>query len=66
MQITLKAARINAGIKQIEAARYLKKSKITLSRWENGKSDIPVKDFRKLCSLYKVNESNIFLPNLST
>lgn len=66
MQITLKAARINAGIKQIEAARYLNKSKITLSRWENGKSDIPVKDFRKLCSLYKVNESNIFLPNLST
>ena len=46
MQITLKAARINAGFKQIEAAKLINKSKITLSRWENGKADIPMNEFR--------------------
>ena len=36
MAITLKAARINAGLTQTEAAKVLDISKDTLSKWERG------------------------------
>lgn len=38
MEITMKAARINAGYTQKEAARLLKVSRDTVSNWERGKS----------------------------
>ena len=63
MKITLKAARINAGITLVDAAKHLERSYTTLSRWESGETDIPSRDFRKLCSLYKVEERDIFLPS---
>ena len=36
LQITLKAARVNAGLTQVEAAKKLGKSPNTIILWENG------------------------------
>lgn len=63
MQINLKAARVNAGLNQIEVAMRLNRTKETISNWENGKVSMRVEDFKALCNLYKISESDIFLPS---
>lgn len=44
MKVTLKAARINAGLTQAEAAQKLNVSKDSISNWERGKTfpDVPL------------------------
>ena len=37
MKLTLKAARVNAGLTQEEVAKTIKKSKNTIVNYENGK-----------------------------
>lgn len=51
-QITLKAARINANLKQQEVANHLSVNIATVSSWETGKNMPSLKNFRKLCDLY--------------
>ena len=53
-KISLKAARVNAGLSQKEAAILLGISNKTLCSWENGKTfpDQPMID--KICVLYGV------------
>lgn len=64
MKISLKAARINAGFSQKEAANLLKVSNKTLSNWENGDTFPSAKKIECLCKLYGVSYNNIiFLPN---
>ena len=63
-KVTLKAARINAGLNQHQAASLLKISRATLVKWEQGKTfpDAPAID--RICSLYGLHYDNIsFLPN---
>lgn len=62
MKISLKSARINAGVSVDEAANAVRKHRNTVLRWESGKSGIPAKDFRTLCDLYQAPMSCIFLP----
>ena len=62
LKITLKAARVNAGLSQDDVVKKIHKSKPVLVAWENGKSDISVKDFHNLCSIYKIDPANILLP----
>lgn len=62
MQISLRAARINAGVTIDDAAKAVGKHRNTILRWESGKTEIPAKDFRKLCDLYQAPMSYIFLP----
>ena len=38
LKISLKAARINAGLTQEAVAAMLKKSKVTIINWEKGKN----------------------------
>lgn len=38
MSITLKAARVNAGLSREDAARKIGVSKDTISKWERGQS----------------------------
>ena len=62
MQITLKAARINAGLSQTEVAEKLNRTKETISKWETGKVKLKAIDFQQLCNLYKIEMPNVFLP----
>lgn len=58
-KITLKAARINAGLKQTDVANHLGVNVATVSSWETGKNTPHIKNFRKLCELYKCSEEEI-------
>lgn len=52
MKITLKAARVNAGLDQSDVARALNVNIATVSSWETGKTHPSLENFRKLCKLY--------------
>ena len=61
MQLTLRAARVNKGYTQRQAAELLGITKYTLSNYERGKSypDVPI--IKKIEELYQVKyESIIF------
>lgn len=63
MPITLKSARINKGLTQVEAAKLIGVTKDTLSNYERGKSypDVPI--IKKIEQVYGVTYSEIkFLP----
>lgn len=66
LKISLKAARINAGLTQEAVAAMLKKSKVTIINWEKGKTSIDKGNFDALCRLYSVDEDNIFLSSIAT
>lgn len=62
-KISLKAARVNAGFSQKDAAILLQISNKTLSNWENGDTFPSAKKIEQLCALYKVSYDDIiFLP----
>lgn len=61
MQITLKAARVNKGLKQNEAAKALGVDKSTLGNWENGKTFPTADRLAQMCRLYGVGIDDIFL-----
>jgi len=66
MQISLKAARVNANMTQEDVARKLRKGKQTIVNWENGRTVMKVNDFTRLCDLYGLEPRDIFLPTQST
>lgn len=66
LRITLRAARVNAGLTQEEVAKKLRKTKQTIVNWELGRSEIDYANFTYLCKLYNVNVNDIFLPYLLT
>lgn len=59
MQITLKAARHNKGLKQIEMAKALHVSKKTIGAWENGKALPKADKIDEICQLLEVSYDNI-------
>ena len=62
-KITLKSARVNAGLTLIQASELLKISSNTLSSWENGKTFPTVDYLPKIQEAYKINYESIkFLP----
>lgn len=65
-QITLKAARVNIGLSQKEAAKRLKVSNKTLCNWEKGVTMPRPDKIDAICELYGVSYDNlIFLPTKS-
>ena len=63
IQITLEAARVNAGYSQKEAAEKLGVSNTTLLRWEKGVSMPKANQIIAICDLYRVPyDMLIFLP----
>jgi len=63
MVITMKAARVNMGYTQEEAAELLGISKDTLWNWENGRSFPNVLVIKKIEEVYNTSYNNInFLP----
>lgn len=62
MRVSLKAARVNAGILQKEAAKAAGVSSLTIIKWEKGESSPDIEHFDKLCKLYNCTRDDIFLP----
>lgn len=63
-KLSLRAARINAGYTQSDAAELLGVSKTTLVKWEQGKTFPNAAAIEKICSLYRVHYDDIsFLPS---
>lgn len=61
-QITLAAARVNAGFLQEEAAEEIGVTAKTLRNYEQGKTAIPAHVLKKVAKLYRVPEEIIRLP----
>ena len=59
LKITLEAARVNAHLKQREAAEKLNISVETLRNYETGKSSPTIEMTNRLCALYQFPAENI-------
>lgn len=66
LKISLKAARVNAGLTQKEVAKHLKVSNKTIHNWENGITSPSFEYIDALCDLYNTPYNNLnFLPTNS-
>ena len=61
-KITLKAARVNAGMTQDEAAQALGRTKQTIVNWETGMTEIKFRDLCALSELYQMPIEYLSIP----
>lgn len=66
IQISLAAARVNAGMTQSDVATALGVSKTTIVNWEKGKVVPGIPEINMLSRLYHIPQENIFLSCYST
>lgn len=59
MELTMKAARINAGYTQKVAAKLLNISNNTLSSYENYKTIPDIRTSERMAKLYRLSVDNI-------
>lgn len=59
MTMSLKAARVNAGLNQKQAAKKLGLAYQTLSRYENDLSVVTVGTILKMCDLYDTDVNSL-------
>ncbi len=62
LQISLAAARVNAGMTQEDVAREMHISKQTIVNWEKGKITPKPAQFEMMCRIYNISKDYIFLP----
>lgn len=62
LQITLKAARVNAGFSLKQVAERMQKNKSTIINWEKGRTSMKISEFEELCNLYRISKDYIILP----
>ena len=55
LQISLAAARVNAGMTQEDVSKSMKISKNTLVNWEKGLSEPTITQGRKLSEIYNLS-----------
>ena len=60
--VTLKAARVNAGLTQDEVAKRVHKTKQTIVNWETGVTEIKYRDLVALSELYCMPIEHMKLP----
>ena len=65
LQISLAAARVNAGLTQADVAAALNVGKQTVVSWEKGLSEPKMSQARDLSKLYNMPLDYIFLPSQS-
>lgn len=65
-KIKLKAARVNRGLSQKEAAEAIGRSKQTIINWENGKTGIRYQDLAALSELYGIPLEYLDIPEKET
>jgi|LSQX01.2.fsa_nt_gb DNA-binding XRE family transcriptional regulator len=64
VKIQIRAARVNAGLTQVDAAKLLDISVNTLIKWESRPELIPAYKQRAISETYQIPIDNlIFLPN---
>ena len=72
MEMHLKAARVNAGLTQVQVIElYNKKYKANLAQstlvsWEQEKTFPTVPQFKALCNIYGVSMNDIIVPETLT
>ena len=66
LKITLKAARVNKGYTQNQAAHKMDVDPLTVGKWKSGRSALTVPQFYRLCSLYEIATDDIILPEKSS
>ena len=59
VRLTLKAARVNAGLTQKAAAKKLNVSNKTLGSWENGLTAPNAKKVPDICQLYGIGYDDL-------
>ena len=59
MAMSIKAARVNAGLSQVQVAEKLGVTQRTVSFWENGKSLPNARHIKDICELYGVHYDDI-------
>lgn len=64
MQITLKAARVNSGLTQKNAAKQLNISEDRLYNYESGRSSPNAMLIKRMLKLYGVSFSDIIFNNM--
>lgn len=60
--ISLKAARVNAGLTLEQAGEAVGRNKNTILNWEVGNTRISREDFVELCKIYEIPESMVKNP----
>ena len=58
-KISIKAARIDKGLSQLESAEALGVARGTLSKWENGQSYPDVTFLDKFAELYEISRDQL-------
>ncbi len=66
IKISLAAARVNAGLTQVQVAEMMGVSKQTIINWEKGKIVPKIPEMCLLSKIYNMPEKYIFLPSYST
>lgn len=66
LKVTIKAARVNAGMKQREVAEKMGINVATLINWESDKTFPKSPQLLKLCSIYHCAMDDIFVPDMLT
>ena len=64
LQISLAAARVNAGLTQEDVAQEMQISKQTVVNWEKGRVKPKLAQLEMMCRLYSIGLDNIFLPKI--
>lgn len=59
-KITLKAARVNAGLSQTDAAKRIGVAASTLRNWEAGKTFPAQPKIEKMCEIYGISYDVLF------
>jgi DNA-binding XRE family transcriptional regulator len=59
MQVSLKSARVNKGLRQVDVANALKVDRKTVGSWERGTTMPNAKLIDPLCTLLGVDYDNI-------
>jgi len=66
LQISLAAARVNAGMTQEDVARKMGVTKQTIVNWEKGRTAPGIPEMEMLSRIYNIPQDYIFLPVYST
>lgn len=62
-KITLKAARVNAGLTAKNVSEKVDKTEKTILNWENAKTPISAENFYDLCNIYNIDPDFVQVPS---